>query len=265
MVQPHRPLTSPRTTITLAAQLKRLHRLRKRLPALTVNAIIYQLTRAVAHAAGIGVCHRQVHPANIMIQFPTLRAQLTGWDAELSPSSSPYSAPELFLSPESVIMEHMKADVWSLGMVLIEALKGSPLVKTDPEHAIEPSVVIAQMMKTFGTPSDSALAILDPTSGSSASIVRRIPPKPWTHVLPRMSLGGKLTHLLDRMHDWNPATREPAVSLLCFEYFRPTRTTSSTFRSASSALRRCACACMALHYWDRRCGGPQGCHIARAY
>jgi hypothetical protein len=230
------PIKLP-TTMTLAVQLKKLHGRRKRLPAISVNAIIYQLTRAVAHAAGLGVCHRQVRPENITLQIPPLLVQLAGWDDEPSPSSRPYSAPEVFLSPESVIMEHMKADVWSVGMVLIEALRGTPLVKTDPKYPIEPYMAVGQIMRSLGTPSDAALEVLDPTLGCHAAMWDVIQPKPWRDLLKGIPVDGKLSQLLDRMLDWNPATREPAVSLLCCPFFGVSRATSSTYRSAERFAR----------------------------
>jgi hypothetical protein len=255
--EPERP-PQPSTMITLAAQIKKLHSRKKRLPSTSVNAIMYQLTRAVAHAAGLGVSHGQVTPANVTIRIPPLLVELTGWDAEPSQSSWLYSAPELFLSPESVIEEHMKADVWSLGMVLIEALNGTPLVKG--RHPIHPHEVLGQTMKAIGTPSDAALAILDPTLGCNSSMWKVLPPKPWREVLLKgIPADVKLTLLLDRMLDWNPATREPAVSLLCFPYFAASRTTSCKYRSAER-----------LYYTiDPRyifyCGVSQVCHNAPAY
>jgi serine/threonine protein kinase len=190
-----------------------------------VNATMYQLTRAIAHASGLGVCHRDVHPANVMIHVPSLKTELTGWNVGPSASSRPYMAPELFLSPECVIMEHMKGDVWSLGMVLIEALKGSPLVKMDPNEPLAVHCVVGRLFKTLGSPSEMALKALDPTAGNYV-LDRIIQPQPWWKLLRGCRADPECTHLLDRMLDWNPATREPAASLLCFPYFETSRAES---------------------------------------
>jgi serine/threonine protein kinase len=217
------------STVSLTTLMKELAGRGKRLPTLASNAIMYQLTRAVAHANCLGVCHRDVCPANVTIQASSCMTQLGGWDRPAA-SSSLYSAPELILSEESVIVEHMKADVWSLGMVLIEALTGSPLVKMDPRKPLQPHLVMAALFKSIGTPSEMALRILDPTSGSNSLLKHIIQHQPWQKLL-RGSRADRectrhCTELLDRMLDWNPATREPAVSLLSFAYFATSRAKS---------------------------------------
>jgi serine/threonine protein kinase len=164
-------------------------------------------------------------------------AQMTGWDAGpllTSSESSPYSAPELFLSPESVIMEHRKADVWSLGMLFVEAARGKPLVKTDPNRPLEPHVAIAGMMVSLGTPCETALRALDPNTPTYPAL-RRIVRKPWRHVLKESALKVDRMHwqLLDAMLDWNPETRESAVSLLCFPYFSASHSDTDSHSSAT--------------------------------
>ena len=147
-VAPERPPKEAAASATLATVITKLHSQRKRLQPDRLKAVTYQLTRALAHAAGLGVCHHDVQPANInIVLYPgaMIMAQMTGWDAGPLLRLSLYSAPELFLSPESVIMEHRKADVWSLGMVFIEAARGSPLVKIDP-MLLDPHLPIARMM-----------------------------------------------------------------------------------------------------------------------
>jgi hypothetical protein len=235
-VAPERP--PKEAAATLATMITRLHSQRKRLQFDRLKAVAHQLTRALAHAAGLGVCHHDVCPANINIVLyrgANVMAQMTGWDAGPSLRLSPYSAPELFLSPESVIMEHRKADVWSLGMVFIEAARGSPLVKTDPE-LLDPHLPFVRMMLSLGTPCETAQRVLDPHTSPDPA-VRRIGRKPWGLLLKESAL--KVTRnrrqwqLLDAMLDWNPETRGSAVSLLCFPYFSTSHTEIGKHSSAT--------------------------------
>jgi serine/threonine protein kinase len=203
----------------------------KRLPKSSANAILYQLTRAVAHANRLGACHRDVCPANIIVETSSCMTQLTGWD-HLSVSSSLYSAPEVIVSEELVILEHKTADVWSLGMVFIEALRGSPLVKMGPQKPLEPYLVLRDLFKSIGTPSEVALKALGCSSGSNPrhKVIQR---RPWKTLLGDSRVDPDCTELLDRMLDWNPATREPAVSLLSSPYFATSRAESCKYKAVT--------------------------------
>jgi serine/threonine protein kinase len=230
------PLKLPATggaasLVSLTALITKLAARGKRLPKLALNAVMYQLTRAVAHANRLGVCHREVCPGNVMVQESSYMTELTGW--EHPPARlSPYSAPELFLSEEPAILEHMKADVWSLGMVFFEGLKGSPLVKRDPQQPLQPHLVLSAWFKSIGTPSEAALRSLDPSSNFYAmpKIIQR---RPWEKLLHVPRIYPDCIELLDRMLDWNPATREPAVSLLSFPYFATSRAETSMYKAVT--------------------------------
>jgi hypothetical protein len=94
MVVPSRPEQPPRSapatlgTQSLAAMMETLMgRGNKPMPRQAANAIAYQLARAIVHANGLGVCHRDICPANIMIRLPSVTIELTGW--ALLPSMGP--------------------------------------------------------------------------------------------------------------------------------------------------------------------------------
>ena len=225
------PATRGAANLSLEALLMKLAARGKRLPKLALNAVMYQLTRAVAHANCLGVCHRDVCPGNVMVQESSYMTELTGWDHPPA-RLSPYSAPELFLSEEPAILEHMKADVWSLGMVFVEGLKGSPLVQEDPQKPLLPHLVLAAWFKSIGTPSEAALRILSP-SGGWHEVRKIIQRRPWDKLLRLPRTYPDCIELLDRMLDWNPATREPAVSLLSFPYFATTRAETFMYKAVA--------------------------------
>ena len=73
-----RPVASPVRTVSLETRLADLRRHKKRLSPLSTGTIMYQLTRAVAHAAGLGVCHGDITPACVSVSLPSMHVVLSG-------------------------------------------------------------------------------------------------------------------------------------------------------------------------------------------
>ena len=238
LVVPLPPLASDSPISTLERLIVKMSSKKQRIPSDATNAIMYQLTRAIAHATGLGVCHLDVRPAKIVYRFPSLLVQLTGWDDEptLEPlsCSMPYAAPELFLSPHLSVARHLKADVWSLGMILIELVRGQPLIRADSGTPLKSPVAVAQIIRALGTPCETALADLDPDFGA-ACLRRIVPPMSWKQILKSKPIRPPqpLVEILKGMLDWSPAMREPAASLLCSDFFGSSRNTSFKYSSAT--------------------------------
>ncbi len=205
--------TSSHTSLLEIKQ--RLMANKKRLPSLVINAIAFQITRAIAHACGLGVCHLNINTANIVVQgFST---QLSGWGC--APSVTPFSAPEIILSSK---IEHLNADTWSIGMVIVTCLRGLQLytIRRNMPHQDAPGL-LATLFRTLGTPPSSALVALDPTMVEVENFrLKKIKPQSWAKLLNNRDVEPACTQLLERMLDWNPATRESASSLFNFDYFR---------------------------------------------
>jgi hypothetical protein len=106
-------------------------------------------------------------------------------------------------------------------MVFIEAATGKPIVKTNSQQPLEPHLVVAKLMRSLGTPSHSALRVLDPSTVPDAS-ARVILRPPLAKLLGTRATKARSATLLGAMIDWNPATRASAVSLLCQRLFRVT-------------------------------------------
>jgi serine/threonine protein kinase len=81
---------------TLAETIARLAAAKKRMPSAGTNAILYQLTRAVAHASALGVSHRDIRPANMKVEMSSLHLVLMNWDnkptSTLENETMPYVA-----------------------------------------------------------------------------------------------------------------------------------------------------------------------------
>ena len=205
--------------------------------------VIYQLARAAAHAAGLGVCHGSINPTCIQLMTSSLHVVVTGWDQKdpwrlRRDSASEYASPEQMLLADDAVGRYLVSDVWSIGMVFAEILRGEQLVK----HTNDTHLMIVSLFGLLGTPSNAALAAFD-AGISSGSLIRQIRPQPWEKVLKVSRLSSHsnpkaimhLYFLFEAMLDWNPATREPAVGLLTFPFFDPLRSADFKYRSVTSA------------------------------
>jgi hypothetical protein len=74
------PSNTPAGYISLADRLLAAKQLRKRLHPASAMAAIYQLTRAVAHAAGLGVMHGSLNPGCIHVMAFSMHIVVVGWD-----------------------------------------------------------------------------------------------------------------------------------------------------------------------------------------
>src|SRR4051812_10895669 len=102
----------------------------ERLPFATSAELCAQVADALAHAQRFSIVHRDVKPANIMVD-PWGRAKLTDFGVAHVPASSmtmtgaALGSPK-YMSPEQVlgVAADPRSDIFSLGIVLYEMLSG---------------------------------------------------------------------------------------------------------------------------------------------
>ncbi len=114
----------------------------KRIEVKTAVMIAHQIARGLAKAHEAGVIHRDLKPANVfltqrdngqllvkLLDFGVSKLLLdTKGDARITGSGTPIGTP-LYMSPEQAEGKDDvdgRADIWSLGAVLYEALAGTP-------------------------------------------------------------------------------------------------------------------------------------------
>ncbi|CAK9161786.1 unnamed protein product [Ilex paraguariensis] len=106
----------------------------QRMPMIYVKLYTYQIFRALAYIHGIGVCHRDIKPQNLLVNphthqlklcdFGSAKALVKGEPNISYICSRYYRAPELIFGAT----EYTTAiDIWSVGCVLAELLLGQVL------------------------------------------------------------------------------------------------------------------------------------------
>jgi eukaryotic-like serine/threonine-protein kinase len=135
---------------TLAARLRQIRRMP---PAEAVDVAI-QVLRAVGYAHAKGILHRDLKPANVMLAGEIARvmdfgiAQLAG---ALPAAPEALTGTPAYLAPEYVAQGAYSpaADLFSVGMLLYEALTGAPAVRG--ENTFE--ILHRQVHEPFAPPS----------------------------------------------------------------------------------------------------------------
>lgn len=120
------------------------------LDSLTACRIAMQVTQALEHAHAAGIFHRDIKPENILLDingdafvsdFGIALSFDEQWDKEGEVAGTfPYMAPELLFGGTHRI--DGRADLWSVGMVLLEMLTGTRLAHgSRREEALAAAVV----------------------------------------------------------------------------------------------------------------------------
>ncbi|GFP80380.1 shaggy-related protein kinase alpha [Phtheirospermum japonicum] len=120
---------------TVHRVIKHYNKLNQRIPLIYVKLYSYQIFRALSYIhCGIGVCHRDIKPQNLLVNPHTHQVKLCDFgSAKVLVKGEPnisyicsryYRAPELIFGATEYTTN---IDVWSAGCVLAELLLGQPL------------------------------------------------------------------------------------------------------------------------------------------
>lgn len=190
---------------------------KKSLPHILIKLYSYQLLRSIAYIHGIGICHRDIKPPNILIDPTTHMLKLCDFGSakKLSPSeanvayicSRHYRAPELIFGATHY---DCAIDVWSVGCVIAEMVLGEPIFCG--ESALDQ---LAEIIKVLGTPTQAQ--ILQMNSNSEEVKLPKIKAKPWNKVLKNGE--PLLLELLSKILIYNPKERLKPIEALAHPYF----------------------------------------------
>lgn len=134
------------------------------LPFILVKLYTYQMCRSLGYLHALGICHRDVKPQNLLVDYRTHVLKLCDFGSakRLVPGEQSvayicsrfYRAPELMLGAN----EYTTAiDIWSIGCVLGELLLGRPLFAG--ETSVDQLVKIIQVL---GTPTRCQMSAMNP-------------------------------------------------------------------------------------------------------
>jgi len=199
-------------------QIVRYYRKSKKiLPNILVKLYSYQLLRSIAYIHGIGICHRDIKPPNILIDPNTHMLKLCDFGSakRLSPNepnvsyicSRHYRAPELIFGATHY---DCAIDVWSVGCVMAEMVLGEPIFCG--ESALDQ---LAEIIKILGTPTQTQILQMNPNSEEVK--LPKIKAKPWNKVL--KNADPLLADLISKILVYNPKERFKPIEALTHSYF----------------------------------------------
>jgi serine/threonine protein kinase len=188
--------------------LQQILRHPQRLGFNTIANLAAQVADALDHAQRYSIVHRDVKPANVMVDSAG-RAKLTDFGVAYIPSSTMTQAGTAlgsprYMSPEQVMGQPVdpRADIFSLGVMLYEML-----TKRTPFERQEDTTVFALMNRIAGAP-HIPLREVDPSVPEAFEhiIERALAKKPGE----RYQRAGEMARDLRDFRHLNPAAARPA-------------------------------------------------------
>lgn len=185
----------------------------ERTPLAFIARMSLQIANALRYMHSLGVVHRDLTPANILLtddmhvkvcDFGLSRSSLSEMSAKICTCT--HRAPELF--EKSAIYSHgnytSAIDVWSLGVIIMDAMEGRVVFRATTEYEVFTLVLMA-------------------TKGGSALKNNR------KKLLPRVCGNASVSRVVFNMLRYQPDARPPADELLSDRVWQKLATTMTTF------------------------------------
>nr|BAA21444.1 pi064 [Schizosaccharomyces pombe] len=193
-------------------------RRRKSIPNLSIKLYAFQLFRALAYLHSTGVCHRDIKPQNLLVDYKTGILKLCDFgSAKVLVPSEPnvsyicsryYRAPELVFGATHYTT---KIDVWSAACVIAELFIGRPLFPGD--SSVEQLV---EIIRVLGTPSYHEISVMNPNYVNHS--LPNVRPHTLESVMPHNCTKNAMD-LLHKMLTYVPSKRISAIEVLTHPFF----------------------------------------------
>lgn len=203
---------------TVASEARWFAEARQAMPELNVKLLTYQMFRSLMYIHGLGICHRDIKPCNLLCDPRTGVLKLCDFgSAKILVPREPnvayicsryYRAPELIFG---AVNYTTKIDIWSGCCVMAELLLGQPLFPGG--NGIDQLV---EIIKVLGTPTRSQILSMNPGHNSDHRFPQ-IRPHPLQRVFRRAS--PEAVDLLALLLQYTPEKRPSAAEILVHSYF----------------------------------------------
>jgi glycogen synthase kinase 3 beta len=213
---------------TVYCVMKRHSRQKLSMPDILVQLYTYQACRALAHLRACGVVHRDIKPQNLLVDASKghqLKLCDFGSAAKLGqgrPALVAYICSRYYRAPELIFgatQYTTTVDMWSIGCVLAEMIRGRPLFPG--ESGVDQLV---EIVKVLGSPSRRQILAMNPAYFNFS--IPAIKPCSWRAIF-RQDVGFNFIDLLAAFLQYDPEARiQPlqACAHPCFDELRQERT-----------------------------------------
>ena len=207
---------------------------RQPIPLIYVKLYMYQLFRALDYIHGIGICHRDIKPQNLLIDpengvlklcdFGSAKYLVKGEPNVSYICSRYYRAPELIFGATNYTNS---IDVWSAGTVFAELLLGQPIFPGD--SGVDQLV---EIIKVLGTPTKEQIQHMNPNYKEFK--FPQIKAHPWQKVF-RPNTPPEAIDLISQIIEYMPTSR-PTPSQACGHQFFSELTNAETRLPSGKSL-----------------------------
>lgn len=187
------------------------------MPMIEVKLYTYQLFRSLAYIHALGICHRDIKPQNLLLDwrtgilklcdFGSAKVLVSGESNVSYICSRYYRAPELIFAATNY---STKIDVWSSGCVMAELMLGQPLFPG--ESGIDQLV---EIIKVLGTPTREQIRSMNPNYMEHR--FPQIKPHPFSRVFRKATPDA--IDLIARLLEYSPGARLSAIEAMSHPFF----------------------------------------------
>merc|ERR1719223_595706 len=205
---------------TVYCVMKRFCKQKQQMPRVLVQLYCYQASRALAHLHASSVVHRDIKPQNLLVDANRghlLKLCDFGSAARLGSSrptlvayicSRYYRAPELIFGATNYTTA---VDLWSIGCVLAEMLRGRPLFPG--ENGVDQLV---EIVKILGAPNRRNVLAMNPQYFNFS--FPNIAPRSFESIF-RKGTGKDALSLLSALLQYDPEARLRPLEACAHHYF----------------------------------------------
>ena len=204
----------------------------------------YHFARGLEHIHGLGICHRDLKPQNVLVNPSTGSLKICDFGTakvmEERARHTTYITTRFYRAPECLLENEQythSIDVWAMGCVVAEMVKLRPVFagsdNTDQLYLL---------FRAKGTPAVEDFEGLNPAL--EPAVITELLRKPraatsWQQLLKQKRISNNLENLLDGLLHWSPTVRPRASEITDHPYFDKIGAITSKFQGQDPACSAC--------------------------